>query len=145
METIILCGIQASGKSTFYKARFADSHLRLNLDMLRTRTREGVLLHACLAAKQPFVVDNTNPTAELRGRYVALAHAAGFEAHVYYLDCPLQEALQHNAARDRVVPERAIKATARKLEVPAMDEGMDRLFFVTMTEDWGIEVQEVTG
>ena len=60
MTAIILIGIPASGKSTFCKERLFDTHLRLNLDMLKTRHREKLLLQACIAAQQPFVVDNTN-------------------------------------------------------------------------------------
>jgi transcriptional regulator with XRE-family HTH domain len=37
VEAIIFVGIQASGKSTFYRERFFDTHLRINLDMLKTR------------------------------------------------------------------------------------------------------------
>ncbi|MCB9352743.1 MAG: ATP-binding protein, partial [Lewinellaceae bacterium] len=32
MEGILFIGIQASGKSTFYKERFFNSHLRISLD-----------------------------------------------------------------------------------------------------------------
>ncbi|HWE94100.1 MAG TPA: hypothetical protein VG269_09070 [Tepidisphaeraceae bacterium] len=39
MEAVIFCGVQGSGKSTFFRERFFDTHLRLNLDMLRTRHR----------------------------------------------------------------------------------------------------------
>src|SRR3712207_7912749 len=60
--TTLFRSLQGSGKSTFYARRFADTHVRLNLDMLRTRHREDILLHACLAAQQPFVAANTNPT-----------------------------------------------------------------------------------
>lgn len=34
MEGILFIGIQASGKSTFYKERFFNSHLRISLDLL---------------------------------------------------------------------------------------------------------------
>ena len=61
-EAIIFIGLQASGKSSFYHAKFSHSHMRLNLDMLRTRNREKILLEACLRAKQSFVIDNTNST-----------------------------------------------------------------------------------
>ena len=61
MELIIFIGCQASGKSTFFKRYFSDTHIRLNLDMLKTRHRERILFQACLAAKQKCVVDNTNP------------------------------------------------------------------------------------
>ena len=60
MEAILFIGIPAVGKSTFYQERFFTTHVRINLDMLKTRAREFLLIHACLAGKQPFVVDNTN-------------------------------------------------------------------------------------
>ena len=59
-------GVQGSGKSSHYARCYADSHVRINLDMLRTRHRESALLHACLSVGQSFVVDNTNPTAQAR-------------------------------------------------------------------------------
>ncbi|MEQ8541828.1 MAG: hypothetical protein RIB93_30755 [Coleofasciculus sp. D1-CHI-01] len=62
MEAVILIGIQASGKSSFCRDRFYNTHIRINLDMLKTRHREAILVQACLDAQQRFVVDNTNPT-----------------------------------------------------------------------------------
>ncbi len=44
MEEVIFCGIQASGKTTFYRERFFDTHVRISLDLLRTRRREQLLL-----------------------------------------------------------------------------------------------------
>lgn len=73
MEAVIFVGIQATGKSTFYVDRFFKTHVRINLDMLKTRHRERVLLDACLAAKQRFVVDNTNPTVADRSAYIQAA------------------------------------------------------------------------
>ena len=62
MEAVIFCGIQASGKTTFYRDRFFDTHVRISMDLLRTRRREQLLLGACIEGKQQFVVDNTNAT-----------------------------------------------------------------------------------
>ena len=76
MEAILLCGIQATGKSTFCRERFFATHVRLNLDMLRTRHREEQLLQACLGMGQPLVVDNTNVTRAERQRYVVSAKNA---------------------------------------------------------------------
>ena len=77
-EAVILVGIQGSGKSTFYQQRFADTHVRINLDTLKTRAREEQLLRDCIAKKSSFVVDNTNPSPSDRARYVAPSRAAGF-------------------------------------------------------------------
>lgn len=37
MEAIVFVGIQAAGKTSFYRERFFRTHIRLSLDMLRTR------------------------------------------------------------------------------------------------------------
>ena len=60
MEAVLFIGIPASGKSAFFKERFFDTHVRINLDMLKTRRRESLILRACLEGKQSFVIDNTN-------------------------------------------------------------------------------------
>ena len=131
-EAVLFCGLQGSGKSTFFAERFASTHVRLNLDMLKTRNREDVLLHACLSVQQSFVVDNTNPRPEQRRRYTNLAKAAGYEVHAYYFDVPADECSARNAKRegDQRVPDLAIYGTAAKLVVPTKAEGFDRLFVV---------------
>ena len=84
MEAIIFIGIQAAGKSVFYRDMFSDTHIRINLDMLKTRHREKLLLQACLEMRQPFVIDNTNPTRKDRVRYIPLVQDAGFQVIGYY-------------------------------------------------------------
>ncbi|MFC2752749.1 MAG: hypothetical protein ACFN9G_05330 [Cardiobacterium sp.] len=37
MQLILFCSIQASDKNSYYKQHFADTHIRLNPDMLRIR------------------------------------------------------------------------------------------------------------
>src|SRR3954463_12260278 len=99
MEAVIFVGVQASGKSSFYKDRFFRTHVRINLDMLRTRHRERLLLGACLQGQQPLVVDNTNPTAAARSRYLIPARAAGFRVIGYYFQTSLAEAISRNTER----------------------------------------------
>jgi predicted kinase len=144
MEAVILIGIQASGKSTFYRDRFFDTHVRINLDMLKTRHREKCLLNACLAAKQPFVVDNTNPAPEDRRRYIEPAKAAGFTVIGYYLQSKLDGCKDRNEKRatGQVVPLKAMLGTAGRLELPSLEEGFDKLYYVTVDGDGGFVVEE---
>lgn len=144
MEAVIFIGIQATGKSTFYRDRFLDTHIRLNLDMLKTRHRERILLKACLQSKQPFVIDNTNPTVEERSAYVRAAKDAQFQVVGYYFRSQAKESLERNSARGqgRIVPERAVLGTYNRLELPKKDEGFDELLYVTIDQDRGFEVQE---
>lgn len=53
MEAVIFVGLRGAGKTTFYQERLFATHLRLSLDMLKTRHRERRLLQACLDARQP--------------------------------------------------------------------------------------------
>ncbi len=136
MEAVIFIGIQAVGKSSFYKSRFFKTHMRINLDMLKTRYREKIFLTACLEAKQAFVVDNTNPTVEDRAVYIQAAKAARFRVVGYYFQSSIKEALLRNGERrgDERVPDRAILGTAKRLEIPSLEEGFDSLFYVKITE-----------
>src|SRR3954465_8138871 len=99
MEAVIFCGIQASGKTTFYRERLFDTHVRISLDLLRTRRREQLLLAACLEGKQRFVIDNTNPTIAERARYVEPALNAGFTVHGFFFVADPRTAFERNRRR----------------------------------------------
>lgn len=137
MEAVIFIGIQASGKSTFYKERFFKSHIRISLDMLRTRNKENIILDACAAAKQPFVVDNTNPTIEDRRKYIEKAKDNKFRIIGYFFQTTSSEAAARNKSREgkEVVPPIAIYGTNKKLQVPSFNEGFDELYFVRIGEN----------
>ncbi len=79
MEAIIFCGIQATGKSTFFKERFFRTHLHLSLDLLRTRHRLSTFMDTCLNTQLPFVIDNTNPTRAEREPYIRAAKARQYK------------------------------------------------------------------
>jgi len=136
MELIVFCGIPASGKTTFYRERFLATHVRVSLDLLKTRQREDILLFACFAAQQPVVVDNTNPLAEQRTRYVQLAKAAGFRAVLYFFDVSTRTAVGRNSGREgkAKVANVAIFGSQKKLQRPTADEGFDEMFRVTTGE-----------
>lgn len=144
MQAIIFIGIQASGKSTFFQQQFFHSHIRLNLDMLKTRHREQILLRACLEAKQPFVIDNTNATRADRARYISAAKEAGFSVVGYYFQSKLQDSIARNNQRSgkALIPVKGIMATHRKLELPSFDEGFEQLFYVALNDANEFVVQE---
>jgi predicted kinase len=128
MEAIVLCGLQGAGKTTLYRDRWLETHVRISMDLLRTRAREAALLELCLSTRQPLVVDNTNPTAADRARYVGPARAAGFKVVGYLVDASPGEALAGNAQRARRVPERGVLRTARRFVRPTPEEGFDELW-----------------
>jgi len=137
MEGIIFIGIQASGKSTFYQRFFYKTHIRISLDMLKTRNRELILLNACIEAKQPFVIDNTNPSIEERKKYIHKLQENGITIKGYYFQSTIQDCLERNRERTgkEKIPEVGIMATYKNLELPSYDEGFDELFYVSMKQN----------
>jgi predicted kinase len=144
MEAIVFIGIQASGKSTFYKEWFFKTHMRISLDMLKTRTRENILLEACIAAKQPFVVDNTNPTIEDRRKYIEKAKENRFKIIGYFFQTTSSEAAARNKDRSgkEVVPLAAIYGTNKKLQLPSYEEGFEEIYYVRIGENNKFIIEE---
>lgn len=145
MEMVLFVGIQATGKSSFYLERFFRTHVRVNLDMLKTHHREDLLVKACLEGKTPFVVDKMNLTRADRAAYIGPAKAAGFRICGYSFDSNLVGALQRNARRDAAdhVPEAGLKGASAKLQLPSHSEGFDQLFSVRMDGQGGFAVEEL--
>jgi predicted kinase len=142
MEAVVLCGVQGSGKTTLFQDRFLATHVRVSMDLLRTRAREAAFVALCLQTRQPFVVDNTNPTAAERARYVAPARAAGFRTIGYVVEVDAAVARARNAARPgrARIAEAGVAGTARRFIRPSPGEGFDELWHATAGLDgWRIE------
>jgi predicted kinase len=145
MQAIIFMGIQGSGKTTFYKERFLKTHLRISLDLLKTRGKELRFMHLCLETGQKFVIDNTNPTVVSRARYIEAATRHRFEVTGYYFNSPVHEAIERNNQRagKEVISLVGIHATHKKMQRPTLSEGFDKLFEVKLVGHQ-YEVTEIT-
>jgi predicted kinase len=144
MEAIIFVGIQGSGKSTFFKERFFDSHIRINLDMLRTKNRERLMFEACVEAKQKFVLDKTNLTREERGKHIVSAKGFGFKIIGYYFQTNLEKALERNNQRKgkAKVLDKGLFSSFKRLQISKLEEGFDELFYVSINEENDFVVED---
>jgi predicted kinase len=139
-ELVILVGLQASGKSTFFRERFAATHEHVSKDLLRnnrTRNRrQRELIEAALWAGRPVVVDNTNPAVDDRWPLVELGREFGARIVGYYFESGVRECLARNARREckARVPDVAIYATAKRLVPPSRAEGFDELLCVRLND-----------
>lgn len=139
MEAVILMGVPGAGKSSFYKERFFNSHVRISLDLLKTRSREARFLQACLETNQRFVIDNTNPTRTDRFNFIDAVKTARVRYTVigFYFESKVDDCLRRNSFRSAAerVPDVAILSIAKKFELPSLDEGFDQLFYVRLAEN----------
>jgi predicted kinase len=148
MEMVVLIGLQASGKSTFYRQRFAETHALVSKDLLRNNKnparRQTQLIEDALQAGRSLVVDNTNATREERVELARLGHGHGAMVTGYYFEPRLKRSLELNARREGKarVPDVAVFATMKRLVRPSYGEGFDQLFHVRAVDDMGFDVSD---
>ena len=132
MQAIIFCGIQGSGKTTFYRDHFLKTHIRISLDMLNTRNKEDRFLETCFLTNQPFVVDNTNPTRIERLKYINASLPFRFQIIGYFFETTLAVAIERNSSRvgKEHIPIPGIRGTFKRLQVPQLEEGFHELYHV---------------
>ena len=89
LELVILCGLQASGKSRFRRERFPD-HVVVSKDLLRNNRRrerrQRQLIAEALSTGQSVVVDNTNPGPEDRAPLAEIGRRLGARVIGFYLE-----------------------------------------------------------
>jgi predicted kinase len=140
MECVILIGLPASGKSTFFRERFAGTHDHVSKDLVRhnrrPQRRQEQLLAESLAARRSVVIDNTNPSVAVRAPLIEIARRHGAEVVGFFFIAEAGDALRRNRAREgrERVPDVAIFTTRKRLEPPTVGEGFDRLYVVRMNE-----------
>ena len=148
MELIIMIGLQASGKSTFARSRFGETHQFVSKDQLYNNSnaarRQRQLIETALQQGLSVVVDNTNPTREVRSELINLGRLYAAEVIGYYFPVELKQCLERNRAREgrARVPDVAIFATLKRLTRPSYTEGFTKLFSVYNRGDQHFEVSD---
>jgi predicted kinase len=146
-KLILLIGLQAAGKTTFYRQRLADGYVHISMDLLRNNAhparRQVQLIEQALQAGPCVVVDNTNPTPEVRAPLIALGKQYGYAIIGYFFTPNVAASLKRNAGRGGTakVPPVAIYVTHKKLQPPSYAEGFDALYSVRIAEDGAFQLQ----
>jgi len=144
-EVAILVGLPGAGKTSFYRARLAGSHVHVSKDVIGhgndAGRRQLELVTQALRERRSVAVDNTNPRAEDRAPLIALARAGGARVVAYVLDTTPKESAARNRARTgrERVPNVAVFVTAKRLQPPTAAEGFDAVYRVR-AEGGGFDV-----
>lgn len=106
--------------------------------------RQRQLVEEALGAGRSVVVDNTNPTLEDRADLIALGRSFGATLVGYYFESCLPDCLERNRLREGKarVPDVALYATRKRLRVPSLTEGFDRLYFVRLLGDGQFDIAD---
>ena len=146
LELVMFVGLQASGKTSFYRGRFAETHIHISKDCLRNNRRperrQQQLIRTALSEGRSVVVDNTNPTRDDRTALIVIAREFKADVVGYYFASGVQECITRNQLRSgkELLPDIAIYSTIKRLEKPAIAEGFDSLYYVRLVDGGGFEV-----
>ena len=139
-ELVVFTGLQASGKTSFYRERFASTHTQVSKDAWpnarKKEERQRRLIEEHLRSGQSVVVDNTNPTPIEREPLVAIGRAVGARISSYVFVVSVEEALRRNAGREgrARIDDVGIYSVAKRLARPTAAEGFHDRFEVTLTD-----------
>lgn len=133
VELILFVGLQAAGKSTYYRTHFAATHVHVSKDLMKNardrEMRQQQMIGEALAVGKSVVVDNTNPTPAVRAPLIAIGRRHGARVIACFFEAVVKDAVARNRLREgkERVPDVALYVTARKLVAPTLDEGFDEV------------------
>ena len=136
MDLVLFVGLPASGKTTYYRDHFADTHVHVSKDLMpNARRRDDLQARAIgqtLESGKNVVVDNTNPSPAVRAPLIALGRRHGARIIAYYFETAVKDCLVRNRRREGKarVPDVAIFVTSKKLVPPSTSEGFDEVHVV---------------
>jgi len=149
-ECVIFIGLPASGKTTFYQRRFAETHRHISKDhwpkAANKDARQADAMRAALTRGDSVVIDNTHPSPADRAPVIALAREHGARLIGYYFTATTREAVRRNRGREGKarVPDVAIFTKAKRMTTPSAEEGFDELYSVSIASDGDFMVQPMT-
>jgi len=150
-ELIVLCGLPGSGKSTYAKKEWGDSHIIICADEFRKvytgkdfdLSAEHMIylmvsttVEVLLKRSMPVVIDMTSLTVKSRLKWIDLAVKCSAPVSCVWMDVATSVCLARNAGRKRKVPAHVIEEMANRFKPPTgeNDEGFDKIVRVT---EWG--------
>jgi bifunctional polynucleotide phosphatase/kinase len=117
-ELVVMIGAPGSGKSAWIRKTLSE-YYRVSQDELGSRDKCMRAVRDALAQNKKVVVDNTNPTMEVRALYIDLARQASAVVRCVHITTPRKLAEHLNAMRE----DHPIEGV-RKPRVPPIGETM---------------------
>lgn len=143
-EVNVMCALPGSGKDRYIKEHLDMPVLSLD-DIRRTlkidptdKKKNGQVIQlgkeqakTYLRAKQSFVFNATNITADMRSKWISIFTEYGAKVRIIYIEVPFKTLLSQNHNRTHKVPEKVIHSMIRKLEVPSPREAHEIMHIIS--------------
>ncbi|KAF9567654.1 PNK3P-domain-containing protein [Agrocybe pediades] len=118
-EVVVFVGYPSLGKTTFFRKYFEPyGYVHINQDTLKTREKCVKAVEEALKAGKSCVVDNTNPSLQVRSLYVDVAKANKAPARCFLFTGSLELAWHNNLYRAYNLPPTVAAKEAERTVLP---------------------------
>ncbi|MEV5711054.1 ATP-binding protein [Actinoallomurus sp. NPDC052274] len=143
----VLIGLQASGKTTFFRQTLTSEYVHVSKDHFprarRRQARQMRLVEEALAEGLSVAVDNTNPSPEEWRPLAEAARRYGAKVVGYWFPPDVAASLRRNSSRSgkNRVPDVGVFATLKRLRRPQPSDGFDELYEVRIDGAGGFDLR----
>jgi predicted kinase len=140
----MICGLPGAGKDTYVQQNYKDWPV-INLDQIRRENKiaptdksgNGTVVQLAkeqareyLRKKRHFVWNATNITRQMRAQLVDLFITYKAFVKMVYVEVPYSKLHVQNKNREAAIPARAVDKLVTKLEVPALWEAHEVVYYI---------------
>lgn len=140
-EMILMVGSPCCGKTSFVKEYFPD-YIRINQDTLKTKAKcLKTTENALQKSSQSIIIDNTNPSKEVRKEYINLAKKYNYKVRIIIKETTKDLSDHLNIVRcrkegfDKRLPDIAFRMFWSKYQIPTLEEGVKEIINVPFKAD----------
>lgn len=133
-EVVVAVGFPGAGKSTFLKRHLVSTgYAHVNRDALGSWQRCVSACETALKQGKRVAIDNTNPDAASRARYIQCARDAGVPCRCFLFAATLEQARHNNRFRELTgsshapVSDVVLFSYRKQFEAPALAEGFSEI------------------
>lgn len=135
-EVVVCVGFPASGKTHFVENYLIpNGYVHVNRDTLGTWQKCLAECSKALEKGKPVVIDNTNPDAQSRLRYIECAQKYNVPCRCFLFSCSLEQARHNNVFRELNSPDKkhvgvndmVLNSYKSKYKEPALEEGFKEI------------------
>uniref|UniRef100_A0A2K5R513 Bifunctional polynucleotide phosphatase/kinase n=1 Tax=Cebus imitator TaxID=2715852 RepID=A0A2K5R513_CEBIM len=133
-EVVVAVGFPGAGKSSFLKEHLVSAgYVHVNRDTLGSWQRCVTACEMALKQGKRVAVDNTNPDAPSRARYVQCAQAMGVPCRCFLFTATLEQARHNNRFREMTdsshapVSDMVMYGYRKQFEAPTLAEGFSAI------------------